>query len=112
MKYDLTHEDARLNKWVPLLNQLNRGSLGQNLPKRFQIDTVDGRNPGPVDMENPPLFTGFCTSQVVQDFFHQQYHHKNQLYDVICWYMVMFLSHKMAFIHKSLGMFGVCVENR
>ena len=24
-------------------------------------------------MVNIPLFTGFCTSQVVQDFFHQQY---------------------------------------
>ena len=44
MKYDLTHEDARLNKLVPLLNQLSRGSLGQNLPKRFQIDTVDAIN--------------------------------------------------------------------
>ena len=27
----------------------------------------------PVDMENLLLFTGFCTCQVVQDFFHQQY---------------------------------------
>ena len=27
----------------------------------------------PVDMVNIPLFTGFCTSQVVQDFFHQQH---------------------------------------
>ena len=34
--------------------------------------TVDGRNPAPVDMVNIPLFTGFHTSQVVQDFFHQQ----------------------------------------
>ena len=36
-------------------------------------DTVDGRNPAPVGMANIPLFTGFYTSQVVQDFFHQQY---------------------------------------
>ena len=35
--------------------------------------TVDGRNPAPVDMVNVPLFTGLYTSQVVQDFFHQQY---------------------------------------
>ena len=42
-------------------------------PKTYQ-DTVDGRNPAPVDMENIPLFTGLYTSQVVQDFFHQQYH--------------------------------------
>ena len=36
-------------------------------------DTVGGRNFAPVDMANNPLFTGFYTSQVVQDFFHQQY---------------------------------------
>ena len=34
---------------------------------------VDGRNPALVDMVNIPLFTGFYTSQVVQDFYHQQY---------------------------------------
>ena len=33
--------------------------------------TVDGRNPAPVDMVNIPLFIGFHTSQVVQDFVHQ-----------------------------------------
>ena len=35
-----------------------------------------GRIPASVDMVNIPLFTGFIhpyTSQVVQDFFHQQY---------------------------------------
>ena len=37
------------------------------------IHTVDGGNPAPVDMVNIPLFIGFYTSQVVQDFFHQQY---------------------------------------
>ena len=36
------------------------------------IDTVDGRDPAPV--VNIPLFTGFHTSQVVQDFLHQPYH--------------------------------------
>ena len=34
---------------------------------------VDGRNPAPVGMVNIPLFTGYYTSQVVQDFFHQPY---------------------------------------
>jgi len=38
----------------------------------LQGDTVDGRNPAPVDVVNIPLFTGFLTSQVVQDSFHQQ----------------------------------------
>ena len=35
--------------------------------------TVDGKNGAPVDMVYIPLFTGFYISQVVQDFFHQQY---------------------------------------
>jgi len=35
-------------------------------------DTV-GRNPAPIDMVNIPLFTGFHTCQVVQDFVHQRY---------------------------------------
>ena len=39
----------------------------------FLLGTVDGRNPAPVDMVNIPLFIGFYKSQVVQDFFHQQY---------------------------------------
>ena len=37
------------------------------------VGTVDKRNPAPVDMVNIPLFIGFHTSQVVQDFSHQQY---------------------------------------
>ena len=37
------------------------------------VPTVDGQNPAPVDMVNSPLFIGFHTSQVVQDFVHQQY---------------------------------------
>ena len=35
--------------------------------------TVDGRNPAPGHMENIILFAWFFTSQVVQDFFQQQY---------------------------------------
>ena len=37
-------------------------------------DTLGGRNPAPVDRQFIPLFTGFRTSQVVPDFFHQQYY--------------------------------------
>ena len=37
-----------------------------------QNGTVDGRNPAPIDIVNIPLFTKFFTSQVLQDFFHQQ----------------------------------------
>ena len=36
-------------------------------------DKVDGRNPAPVDRWFIPSFLGFHTSQVVQDFSHQQY---------------------------------------
>ena len=36
-------------------------------------DTVDGWNPAPPRMMIIPLFIGFHTSQVVQDFSHQQY---------------------------------------
>ena len=54
--------------------------LGTNLPppklvekKSFWIgihrDTVDGRNPPAVDRYRTPLFAGFQTSQVVQEFF-------------------------------------------
>ena len=37
--------------------------------------TVDGSEirRAPVDMVNNPLFAGFYTSEVMQDFFHQQY---------------------------------------
>ena len=38
------------------------------------VDTVDGRNPAPVEVGSlsPIIYDGFFTSQVVQDFFHQQ----------------------------------------
>ena len=57
--------------------------------------TVDERNPAPVDMVNIPLFTGLFTSQVVQDFFHQQYHcitHKIVLYKFVVDQFDMILS--------------------
>ena len=38
-----------------------------------RCNTVDGQNPAPPRMMIIPLFTGFYTSQVVQDFVHQQY---------------------------------------
>ena len=42
--------------------------------KYSKPNTVDGRNPAPVDMVNIPLFAGFHTCQVVQEFFRQQSH--------------------------------------
>ena len=40
-----------------------------------RYDTVDGRNPAPVSRycTLSHYLQGFCTSQLVQDFFHQQY---------------------------------------
>ena len=41
------------------------------------VQTVDivlmEENPAPVDRYSCPLSTRFCTFQVMQDFFHQQY---------------------------------------
>jgi len=36
--------------------------------------TVDGKTPAPVEMANVTGFIRIYTFQVVQDFFHQQYH--------------------------------------
>ena len=60
--------------WLFIKANLAAISQGEKESKGKSLDnTVDGRNPAPVDMENIPLFTRFYTSQVVQDFFHQQY---------------------------------------
>ena len=75
---------------LPVVNKGIGGSLQKTTqPKRIYLqakritwpnphegikpsDTVDGRNPAPVDMVDIPLFTRFHTSQVVVwDFFHQ-----------------------------------------
>ena len=40
----------------------------------FHKPTVDARNPAPADRVKILLFTKFCTSHLVQDFFHHQYH--------------------------------------
>ena len=37
------------------------------------IHAVDGRNPAPADVVDIPVFIGCYTSEVVQEFFHQQY---------------------------------------
>ena len=47
--------------------------LGDSTATKSQSHTtVDGWNPAPPRMMITPLFIGFHTSQVVQDFFHQQ----------------------------------------
>ena len=48
-----------------------------------RLPKQEGQYSAPVDMENIPLFTGFYTSQMVQDFFHQQYFGFLDLQDAI-----------------------------
>ena len=43
------------------------------LKKCYQIDTVDGRNPAPVEVGSFSHYLQCYTSQVVKDFFRQQY---------------------------------------
>ena len=54
--------------------------------KIHKLPMVDGRNPAPIDMVNISLFTGIYTyiyiSQMVQDFFHQQFCKKLGLWGV------------------------------
>ena len=60
----------------PTLNRAERELSNQDV--KIPTHTVDGQNPAPVDTVHVPLFTRFYTSQVVQDFVHQQY--------LFCWY--------------------------
>ena len=74
--YDLSHDI------------LSNETLAQLESQKHPSTTVDGKNPAPVDMVNIPLFTRFLTSQVVQDFFHQQYQQINpNVYDDHFWYL-------------------------
>ena len=61
--------------------------------KNILLFTVDGRNPALVDMVNVPLFEGFHTCQLVQEFFHQQYYNNfyaNLNYSKCC--VIVFVS--------------------
>ena len=62
------HECRGLQDEAPMDSTIDHGI------QPLTTTTVDGWNPAPVDMVNIPLFIGFHTSQVVQDFSHQQYH--------------------------------------
>ena len=64
--HDFPTPRGMCRRWIGAVQPLQ--PLGS---KRYT--TVDGWNPAPVDMVDIPLFTGVYTSQVVQDFFHQQY---------------------------------------
>ena len=51
--------------------------------------TVDGQNPAPPRMMIIPLFIGFQPSQMVQDFFHQQY---DLCRNVFCYFMIIYIT--------------------
>ena len=57
-------------KWISLPLYLKKYAICIRVQK--EDDTVDGRNPAPVDKYFIPLFEGLYTFQVVQGFFHQQ----------------------------------------
>ena len=69
------HNDTTTKKRVKNASQASKSTLRACIvgPKSFGFkeksqspdDTVDGRNPAPVDMVNIPLFIGSYTSQVV-----------------------------------------------
>ena len=78
-KRSVTHPDAKESACSPFgdmrKNASNLAVEDAGIPcstVSSLCHTVDGRNPAPVDMVNIPLFTGFHTSQVVQQFSHQQ----------------------------------------
>ena len=52
---------------------LKQSSVMMQMKSMKIENSVDGKNPAPVGRQVIPIFTGFYTSQVVQDFFHQQY---------------------------------------
>ena len=59
------------NSFLLKIGRDPKGNWYSNHP--FSGPAVDGRNPAPVDMVNILFETELYTSQVVQDFFHQQY---------------------------------------
>ena len=64
-RFDIATDSWWLEDFLPIgMQSFKEGSNPDH--------TVGGRNPAPVDVEIIPLFTGFYTSQVVQDFLHQQ----------------------------------------
>ncbi len=54
-------------------DELGSYKVGPRIRLQIGWTTVDGWNPAPVDRWFIPLFIGFHTYPVVQDFFHQQY---------------------------------------
>ena len=68
--YMYTLQGTNIRYQVPPNMKLGRNHGRKNA--KLGGDTVDGRNPAPVDMQNRPLGTGYYKYQVLQNFSHQQ----------------------------------------
>ena len=69
---------------------------------RLIITTVDGRNLHQlIGIDFIPTFTRFCTFQVVQDFFHQQYHLSSWLVGLktLCVCMIITSLYQHVYLH-------------
>ena len=65
--------ESQMGLFVPIYGKIKAMFQATN---QIGYDTVDGRNPAPVDISGVsmfiPLFKGFQPSKVVQDFFQPQ----------------------------------------
>ena len=62
-----------LPRMQSLVTSRHHQDLSTFLEARVSLRLVEEIRRSPVDIVNIPLFTRSSTSQVVQDFFHQQY---------------------------------------
>ena len=68
------------------------GSKKKWKKKHTKNHTVDGWNPAPPRMIIIPLLLGFLASQVVQDFFHQQYESFESPYQYFRYYDYIYIN--------------------
>ena len=65
------------------------------------LTTVNGINPPPIDIINIPVFIGFYTSQLAQDFSYQQYGSW-----IPCSFWIRYLLSKMVIFQADMIVFG------
>ena len=96
----------RYDIWTPKIYHPNTKPQEVFEVQEYGLHTVDGQNPSPVEKQFIPL-SGFYTSQVVQDFFHQQY------VIIISYYLFQLLQHPFllskSLLTSSLS-FGNCIK--
>ena len=107
---------TRIRRWSPTNAKASQRAT-YNLYKKC---TVDGKTPAPVEMANVTGFIRIYTFQVVQDFFHQQYH-KNYIKVVslpwkhalqhayrISWSLLVTITSNASFLLQSIIKFIGC----